>query len=213
MGPGTMERLLPGIMWPKEQVREKGMQYLPAVALLLGSAVALLRSAIALLLGLEAGLLVATVAALLLETGLLVAAGLLETRLLAVATVAASAAVSVSTVLSSDTAVATTHTASGAGVGHVDTDASTVELLLVESGDGGVSLLLGGEGDKAKTTGAAGLTVLHDDVVGELAVSRKGVGEAVIGGVPREVSNVNFGGHLELGSESRRDIKVSKDYL
>lgn len=189
--------------------------YLPAVASLLGSAVALLGGTVTLLLGLETGLLVSTVAALLgLETRLLVAAGLLlETGLLAVSAVATSAAVSVGTVLAGNTAVATAHTASGSGVGHVDTDATTVKLLLVESGNGSVGLALGGEGNEAETTGAAGLTVLHDNVVSELTVSREGVGEAVISGVPREVSDVNFGGHFEVGSEGRRDIEVSEDYL
>lgn len=174
--------------------------YLPAVASLLGGAVALLGGTVTLLLGLETGLLVSTVTALLgLETRLLVAAGLLlKTRLLAVTAVATSGAVSVGTVLAGDTAVATAHTASGSGVGHVDTDATTVELLLVKGSDGSVGLSLGGEGDEAETTGAASLAVLHDNVVSELTVSREGVGEAVISGVPREVSDVNFGGHLEL---------------
>lgn len=44
-------------------------------------------------------------------------------------------------------AVATTvATASGLGVGHVDADATAVELLLVHGVDGGVSLSLGGVG-------------------------------------------------------------------
>lgn len=174
--------------------------YLPAVATLLRGTVALLGSTVLTLLGLETGLLVAAVLALLrLEARLLVATGLLlETGLTAVAsTVATLATVGVGAVLTSDTAVTTAHTASGSGVGHVDADATTVELLLVEGGDGSVSLLLGSEGDKAETTRTTSLAVLHDNVVGELTVSREGVGEAVVSGVPREVSNVNFGGHFE----------------
>lgn len=176
--------------------------YLPSVATLLRSAVALLRSAVAALLGLETRLLVATVAALLrVATLLLKAAGLLESAgLTAVATVATLGTVGVGAVLASDTTVAAAHTASRARVSHVDTDATAVELLLVECGNGGVSLGLGGKGDETETARAAGLAVLHDNVVGELTIGRKGVGETVVGGVPREVSNVNFGGHLELDS-------------
>ena len=173
---------------------------LPAVATLLGSTVTLLRSAVSTLLGLEAGLLVAAIAALLRVSALLLeATRLLESAgLTAVATVATLSAVGVGTVLASNTTVATAHTTSGSGVGHVDADAAAVELLLVESGDGSVSLGLGGEGDEAEPTGAAGLAVLHDNVVGELTVGGEGAGETVVVGVPREVSNVNFGGHREL---------------
>ena len=120
--------------------------------------------------------------------------------LTAVATVATLGTVGVGAVLASDTTVAAAHTASRARVSHVDTNATAVELLLVECGNGGVSLGLGGKGDETETARAAGLAVLHDNVVGELTIGRKGVGETVVGGVPREVSNVNFGGHLELDS-------------
>ena len=86
---------------------------------------------------------------------------------------------------------------SGTGVGHVDTDASAVKLLLVKGSDGGVSLLLRGVGDETETTRATSLAVLHDNVVSELTVGRESLSEAVISGVPREVSDVDLGSHCE----------------
>lgn len=85
----------------------------------------------------------------------------------------------------------------GARVGHVDADATAVELLLVEAGNGSVSLLLRAVGDEAEAARAAGLAVLHDDVVSELSVRREGAGKPVIVRVPRQVADVNLGSHFE----------------
>jgi len=50
-----------------------------------------------------------------------------------------------------------------AAVGKVDLDPTAIELLLVEAGDGGVSLCAGSEGDETEATRAAGVTIAHHD--------------------------------------------------
>lgn len=57
----------------------------------------------------------------------------------------------------------TTTSAAALGVGEVNANPPTVELLLVEVVDGGVRLLGGTEGDEAEAARATSLTIPHDD--------------------------------------------------
>jgi hypothetical protein len=118
---------------------------------------------------------------------------------LLVATTVTAVAAAVTTTVAAVTAAVTTTSATTeaaatgrAGVGDVNSDATAVELLLVQGIDSSVSLLLGGKGNETETTGTAGLTVAHDDRVGDLAELAEGSSEGVIGGVPRQVSNVKL---------------------
>ena len=56
------------------------------------------------------------------------------------------------------------HAPSRTRVGHVDTNATSVELLLIETSNGSISLLLRTVGDKAKTARATSLAILHDNL-------------------------------------------------
>jgi hypothetical protein len=150
------------------------------------------------------------------KSSLLVATSV--TAVAAVTTVAAVTAAVTTTATTVAAASTTTETAAvtagRAGVGDVNSDATAVEpgrerwlaidwegeetdgrkdiLLLVQGIDSSVSLLLGGKGNETETTGTAGLTVAHDDRVGDLAELAEGSSEGVIGGVPRQVSNVKL---------------------
>lgn len=65
-------------------------------------------------------------------------------------------------------------------------------LLLVQGVDGSGSLLLGGKGDETESTGSAGLTVAHDDRIGDSAELLEGRLESLVRGVPGQVSAENF---------------------
>lgn len=112
------------------------------------------------------------------------------------------------------------HLPSRARVRHVDSNATSVEFLLVEAGNGSISLLLRAVSDKAEPTRATSLAVLHDNlhvgmkeqlsgevpfgrrrsthVVSQLTIGGEGEGETIVVGVPRQVSDVNFSSHDEL---------------
>jgi hypothetical protein len=129
------------------------------------------------------------------KSSLLVATTVTAVAAAVTTTVAAvTAAVTTTSATTVTTTSATTEAAATgrAGVGDVNSDATAVELLLVQGIDSSVSLLLGGKGNETETTGTAGLTVAHDDRVGDLAELAEGSSEGVIGGVPRQVSNVKL---------------------
>jgi len=107
--------------------------------------------------------------------------------------VAATVATTATTEAAAATA-ATVATGAGArGVGEVDTDVATVQLLLVEALNGGLSLIGGLEGDEAEAARAASLAVLHDNAVNDIAVLGEGIAERVVSGVPRQVADVKLG--------------------
>jgi hypothetical protein len=128
------------------------------------------------------------------KSSLLVATSV--TAVAAVTTVAAVTAAVTTTATTVAAASTTTETAAvtagRAGVGDVDSDATTVKLLLVEAVDSSGSLLLAGKGNETEATGTAGLTVLHDDRVGDLTELAEGRTESLIRGVPGQVSNVKL---------------------
>jgi len=56
-----------------------------------------------------------------------------------------------------------TATARATAVGKVDLDPSAIKLLLVETSDGGLSLLVAAEGDETEATRAACVAIAHHD--------------------------------------------------
>lgn len=148
---------------------------------------------------------VTTLTALLVATLLVTALLLAVTALATVSVVTTGSLAVLATLLLTVTALATLEStlattavaASGLGVGHVNSDVSAVELLLVLAGDSGVGRCGLSEGDETETSGSASLSVGHDDTVDDLSVLGESPEKAILVSVPVQVSDVNLSSHFE----------------
>jgi hypothetical protein len=131
----------------------------------------------------------------------------------AAAAVAAAATAAAATVTATaTTAAATTATTEAttatflAWLGFVDTQRTTVDVSAVQRLDRTLSILLGCHFDECKTTRTTGIAVEHDlDVCDLAAVPFKGGAQGVLGGLKREVANVQ--------SRSHRYLTISSPFL
>jgi hypothetical protein len=128
-------------------------------------------------------------------------------------TVEATAATSTSTSTTVKAATATSTTAGesaatstsvvGAGSGIVETDSTSSNVGAVESLESGSGLLDGGEVDISETLGLAALLIGGEGDTGDCAVLGEVLGDHVVGGLERDVSNEqSVGGGTLLVTES-----------
>ena len=149
-----------------------------------------------------------TVAALVVAASTIAASSLLAVAAAtAVTTTTRAVATAGGGIGAASTAAAATAAAT-AGIGKVNLDATTVELLVVELTDSALGVLFRGKRYEAKATGAASFAIAHHNRIQDLTMGAEEVMKGLIGGRPVNKANEVRG--KESKHETSKPIRLCR---